>query len=102
MTSTGEAVEMCSLSLCAGKNVAIDVVSAEADMEGAAEEVSSMLEVALPAGQRSGVVHFEVARGALLSGPKVPPTQPLLPCVAHIPASAFLLDATDRVGPQVG
>lgn len=73
MTSTGEAVEMCSLSLCAGKNVAIDVVSAEADMEGAAEEVSSMLEVALPAGQRSGVVHFEVARGALLSGPKVPP-----------------------------
>ena len=50
-------------------------------MEGAAEEVASMLEVALPAGQRNGVVHLEVARGALLSGPKVPPTSkaPLFP-----------------------
>lgn len=57
----------------AGVNVAIDVVTAEAHLEGAPEEASSMLEVAVPAGQRSGVLHLEVARGALLSGPKVPP-----------------------------
>lgn len=49
----------------------IEVVSAEANMEGAAEEVASLLEVVVPAGQRSGVLHLEVARGALLSGPKV-------------------------------
>ncbi|BDA46756.1 probable squamosa promoter-binding-like protein 4 at N-terminal half [Coccomyxa sp. Obi] len=53
-----------------GKNVDIEVVSAEANMEGAAEEASSLLEVVVPAGQRNGVLHLEVARGALLSGPK--------------------------------
>lgn len=54
-----------------GKNVDIKVVSAEANMEGAPEEASSLLVVAVPAGQRNGVLHLEVARGALLSDPKV-------------------------------
>ena len=72
----------CPLLLCAGENVAIEVVSAEADMEGAPEEVSSMLEVVVPAGQRNGVVHLEVARGALLSGPKVLPLTLCLPVLS--------------------
>ncbi len=59
--------------MLAGVNVAIDVVTAEADLEGAPEEASSMLEVVVPAGQRNGVLHLEVCRGALLSGPKVLP-----------------------------
>ena len=55
----------------AGHNVEVEVVSAEPDADRGSEFAGSLLRLALPAGQAPGCLHVEVARGALLSGPKV-------------------------------
>jgi hypothetical protein len=49
----------------------VDIVSMEPHVEGAPEEAPSIVQVSVPAGQTAGVLHLEVARGALLSEPKV-------------------------------
>ena len=56
---------------CAGRSVAVDVVSAQPNADLGSEHAASLLRMALPAGQAPGCLHLEVARGALLSGPKV-------------------------------
>jgi hypothetical protein len=51
--------------------VAVEIVSAEPGTRPGSEAAESVLEVALPAREAPSVLHIEVARGALLSGPKV-------------------------------
>lgn len=58
------------IHVCTGQIVDVEVVTAVPHIEGASEDMPSMLEVSVPAGQAAGVLHFEVARGSLLSDVK--------------------------------